>query len=64
MGLKQKLTECIGPVEHITRTKERGEKLTTLCLGFKYDIDAISYLKGDMTIKTSSENIKLIPKPT
>lgn len=60
--LKQKLNECVGPVEHITRI--RGDKYTTLNLGFKYDIDAISYLQGDLTIKTSSEHIKLSPKPT
>ena len=52
--LKQKLNECVGPVEHITRIRERGDKYTTLNLGFKYDIDAISYLQGDLTIKTSS----------
>jgi hypothetical protein len=51
-------------VEHITRTRERHDKMTTLNLGFKYDIDAISYLQGDMTIKTSSENIRLVPQPT
>lgn len=52
--IKQKLTEYVGPVEHITRSRERGDRHTTLNLGFKYDIDAISYLEGGLTIKTSS----------
>lgn len=39
--LKSKLNEHIGPVEHITRSSREP---TTLNLGFKYDIDALSFL--------------------
>jgi hypothetical protein len=38
--LKSKLNEHIGPVEHITRSRET----MALNLGFKYDIDAMSFL--------------------
>lgn len=59
--LKSKLNQHIGPVEHITRSKE----MTTLNLGFKYDIDALSFLEnGVLTVKTSSHKIHLQPIPT
>lgn len=37
----------------------------TLNLGFKYDIDAMSFLEtGGLTVKTSSHRIHLEPTPT
>lgn len=64
--LKSKLIEFVGPIEHVSTVKEnRQSNNFVLNVGFKYDIDALSYLQaGELTIKTGTHKIRMNPVPT
>ena len=44
--LKSKLVEFVGPIEHVSAVKEVRDNSFVLNVGFKYDIDTLSYLQG------------------
>lgn len=65
--VKSKLIEFIGPIEHVSTAAKEGRDNGNFLLnvGFKYDIDALSYLQaGELTIKIGTHKIRMNPIPT
>lgn len=60
--IKACLEEELGPVEHITKTKN-GDGYFSFSIGFKYDKDAMRFVKDGGTI-TTLDKTKIYGKPT